>query len=111
MSEDVTVKKSLPTHVYQTIPWFAVLLWLTGGVSFYKDGDGFCPLCRAWHPTAWLLLVGLLIPCALMGQPLLKVVPLKLSPFWKKNKEQLQWVTPFTRLDSLKPFEFSKLVD
>jgi hypothetical protein len=82
-------------------------LWLTGCVRMFKDGDGFSCVFRWWHPVTYLLMLVMLVPCALMGEKLLKVIPLKLSAFWQENSDQLQWVAPWTRLDTLKPFRFN----
>lgn len=82
-----------------------VLAWCTGAIRLHKDGDGISGYCRAWHPVTWLILVLMVVPCALMGERLLHVVPLRLSSFWKQNLDQLQWVTPFTKLSTLKPFK------
>jgi hypothetical protein len=80
-----------------------VTFWLSGSVRMYKDGDGFGGVFRAWHPVTWLLLVLMLVPCALMGEKLTGVVPMKLSKFWLDNANQMQWVTPFTKLSALRP--------
>ena len=93
-------------RVYKEMRPLGVALWFTGCARVHKDGDCFAVIFRAWHPVTWLLLVVMLIPCALQGEQLLYVVPLKLSIFWKQNLDQLQWVTPFTRLETLEPFKF-----
>ena len=53
---------------------------------------------------------------AVAGEKLNAAVPTKLPVFWRLNADQLQWVTPFTRVDSLKPFRgpgkrYSDLLD
>lgn len=82
-----------------------LLLWGLGAVRMHKDGQGFQEVWRVWHPLTWAALVLVLLPCAVMGEKLSEVVPLQLKPFWRLHSNQLQWVTPFTRLDSLKPFD------
>lgn len=82
-----------------------VLIWATGCARIYKDGDSQNAIFRAWHPATWLLLGAMVVPCAIAGEKLSAAVPTKLSRFWRLNADQLQWVTPFTRIDSLKPFQ------
>ena len=95
--------------VYKKMKPIGVVLWLLGTARLHKDGDGFRVVFRAWHPLTWLVLLVLLIPCALLGEKLLDAVPLRLTKFWRDNEAQLQWVTPFTDIDTLKPFQFRVL--
>jgi len=96
---------SKPRRVLSKMSPIGVLLWLTGTVRMHKDGDGFKAIWRAWHPVTWLMVVIMVVPCAVMGVALKEVFPLKLSKFWQQNRDQLQFVTPWTKLDSLKPFK------
>lgn len=95
-------------YVYEEMKLFGIFLWLVGSIKMYKDGDLFSPMFRWWHPITWFCFVLVLIPCAVVGEKITTVVPLKLKDFWKQNKEQLQWVKPWTRIDSLKPFIWNK---
>ncbi len=95
--------------VYKKMRPLGIVLWALGTVRLHKDGDGFRVVFRAVHPLTWLTMALLLVPCALLGEKLLDVVPLGLSRFWQDNEDQLQWVTPFTELDSLKPFQVRAL--
>lgn len=97
-------KTAAPTRVYQKMRPLGVLIWMTGAIRLYKDGDGFDALWRAWHPVTWLACVALIVPCGLLGEKLSSVVATKLSAFWLKNQDQLQFVFPWTRLSSLQPF-------
>jgi hypothetical protein len=102
-------KKTEPVYLYQRTsgPMTAmllVLIWATGCARIYKDRDSQNAVFRAWHPVTWLLRVAMVVPCAIAGEKLGSAVPTKLSRFWMLNADQLQWVTPFTRIDSLKPF-------
>lgn len=99
-----------PRYVAAEMKSLGLLLWATGCVRLYKDGDGFGTLFRAWHPVTWLVALLVLVPCALMGERLAEVVPIRLSKFWQRNRQQLQWVQPWTRLDQLKRFDHSKAV-
>lgn len=97
------------THVYQQMRPLGLFIWFTGAIRMHADGEGFKEIWRPWHPMTWLFLVLMVLPCALAGEKLTYVVPLKLSKFWKENRDQLQWVTPFTRRDTLKPFVFRRM--
>ncbi len=92
------------TRVYQKMRVLGLAIWATGATRLHKDGDGFAAVFRPWHPVTWLVLVALVLPCALLGEQLTYVVPLRLPKFWREHLDQLQRVTPWTRLDSLKPF-------
>lgn len=102
--------KAKPRYVASEMKILGLLLWATGCVRLYKDGDGFSALFRAWHPVTWLVALLVLVPCAVVGERLSVVVPVRLSRFWKRNRQQLQWVQPWTRLDQLKRFDYSKSV-
>jgi hypothetical protein len=102
-------KKTEPVYLYQRTsgPMMTVLLvliWASGCARIYKDGDSQNAVFRAWHPATWLLFAFMVVPSAITGEKLSSVVPTKLPRFWRLNVDQLQWVTPFTRIDSLKPF-------
>lgn len=92
------------THVHQLMGPLGLVMWFAGAVRFHADGEGIQDVWRAWHPMTWVFLALMVVPCAITGVRLSKVVPVRLSQFWKDNSDQLQWVTPFTRLDTLKPF-------
>lgn len=93
-----------PVYVYQEMTYIGMLLWALGCVRMHADGSGFSCIYRPWHPVNWLLLLLLMPLCAVMGEKLLDIVPFRLSRFWRDNIGQLQWVLPWTRLDSVKPF-------
>lgn len=93
--------------VHQEMLLLAVPLWLIGCVRLYVDNGSTIGVFRAWHPVTWLLMVLLIVPCALAGEKLSHAVPTKLSPFWTANKDQLQWVHPWSRLDSFVKFKHS----
>lgn len=75
---------------------FGLLLWCTGCVRLFKDGDSFSYLMRWWHPVTYVMLVVMLVPCALMGEKLMEVVPLRLKKYWRERRSEMVWVTPFT---------------
>lgn len=83
---------------------FGLLLWATGCVRLHKDGDGFKEIYRLWHPVTWLMAPVVLVLCGVMGEKFSTVFPIRVSPFWERHRDQLQWVTPFTRLSDLRPF-------
>lgn len=89
-------------------PW-GIAIYLTGCLRLHKDGDGVSGVFRFWHPLTWIILVVMVLPCALMGEKLTSVVPLRLSKFWTDNIGQLQRVTPWTKLSTLKPFRHKPL--
>lgn len=92
-------------RVYSKMTTFGVLLWFTGCVKLHKDANSFKCVFRRWHPLTWLLAVLMILPCALSGTKLSEAIPLNLTEFWVKNMDQLQWVTPFTDVSTLKPFK------
>lgn len=93
-----------PKRVLSEMTFVGVLIWITGAVRMHKDGDGFKAIWRVWHPVTWLIAVILVVPCAITGVALKEVFPIQLSKFWVEHADQLQFVQPWTRLDSLKPF-------
>lgn len=93
-------------RAYTKMNKFGVMLWLTGCHRMHKDADGVDTVFRAWHPVTWLLLVVMVVPCALWGEKLFDVVPLRLSKFWRDNIGQLQRVTPFSDWSALRPFDY-----
>lgn len=87
------------------------LIWFTGAIRLYKDGDYSCSvLFRWWHPVTWLLYVVMIIPCAIVGEAVTDVLPVKLSKFWQRNIGQLRWVTPWTDLNQVPRFNHSLVV-
>jgi hypothetical protein len=91
-------------RVYQRMRPIGLLLWGLGCARLHKDGDGFRPVFRVWHPVTWLVWLVLLIPCAIAGERIGDAVPIRLSKFWQQNRDQLQFVTPFTDINTLRPF-------
>lgn len=100
-------------RVFNKMNWLGLVIWCTGCFRMHKDGDGFQSIFRWWHPMTWILMLILVPFCAIYGEPLLNVVPLDITDFWKKpeNNVQLQWVTPFTKLDTLKDFRYNIKLD
>lgn len=96
-------------RVMNSMHAIGLTLWFAGCVRLFKDGDGFSFVFRWWHPLTYVLLVIMVLPCAILGEKLFEVIPMRLSTFWRTHSEQLQWVTPFTRLDSLRPFTLGPL--
>lgn len=90
--------------IYKKMNWFGIAVWATGCARLYKDGDGVDVIFRKWHPMTWLLYVVLTPLCGILGEKVTDVLPTRLSLFWTKNIDQLQWVTPFTEMDTLVPF-------
>ena len=90
--------------MYEEMRWPGLLLWFLGCTRLYRDGDGFDILCRAWHPLIWLTMLLTVVPCAIMGEKLSDVFPFTLSDFWKANRDQLRWVTPFTKIADIPDF-------
>jgi len=98
-------------RVISKIHVFECFLWGTGCVRLYKDGGLFRFVFRGAHPVTWLMMVVCLIPSVLTGTKLSDWVPLALPAFWVNHSDQLQWVTPWTKLSSLKPFHNSSLAN
>lgn len=91
-------------QVYKQMSSVGLVLWFLGCVRLHRDGNGFNAVFHGWHPLTWVVLLLMVVPCALIGEKLLNVVPLRLTKFWRDNADQLQWVTPFTDIATLKPF-------
>jgi len=91
----------VPHFVYQDIPLIGRVLWFTGMMRLYRDGNTASAIFRAWHPLTWLLLVVLILPCAILGEKLTEAVPLRLSNFWRQRRGAIQWVSFWTDLNSL----------
>lgn len=85
--------------------YIGVLIWLSGACRLFKDGHGFGFVFRWYHPITWILLVILTPVCGIIGEKVTDIIPLKLSKFWKENIDQMQYVTPFTKLSTLVPFK------
>ena len=87
--------------VYSDLRALSWVLWLTGSMRLFRDGNGVSAVMRPWHPLTWVLLILAILPCAIMGVKLTEAVPLTLSRFWKLNRQHLYWVTPWTDLNTL----------
>lgn len=97
-------------RVSSQMRWVGLALYFTGCMGIHKDGDSIGCVFRPWHPVTWLLLVAMVIPCAIVGEPLFSTVPLRLSKFWTDNMGQFQRVKPWTKLSALQSFRFAALV-
>ena len=100
-------KNSLDSRVSSKMRFVGILLYFTGCLRLHLDNGLPTGIFRAWHPVTWLALLLMIIPCAVMGEKLTDVVPMRLSKFWVNNHKQLQWVTPFTRLNSRPKFSYA----
>src|ERR1035437_6620456 len=91
-------------YVYQKMKKLGLVLWFLGFFRIYFDGDGFGELFRWWHPLTWIWLLVMIPFCAVVGEKISWVVPLKLDGFWKEaeNAEHIQFVAPWTRIDTKK---------
>lgn len=74
------------------IYFFGKFLWMTGCVRFFVDGDGHSALFRWWHPVTWLVIIGMVPVCAVVGDKISDAVPLKLSPFWQERESEISWL-------------------
>jgi hypothetical protein len=97
-------------RVYSKMSRTGLALWFTGCIRMHKDGNTFNGIMHWWHPATWAMFLIMVLPCAVMGEKLSEVVPVRLSDFWLRNRAQLQWVTPFTDLSTLVPFDSSLAV-
>jgi hypothetical protein len=68
------------------------ICYYTGAITLYHYGTkgngnvGFVNgLFKKWHPLTWLILVLATVPCALVGEKLTDVVPMKLGDYYKEN--------------------------
>ncbi len=85
-----------PVRLYKKMSLLALIVWCTGCMRIYKDGDSFSPLFRFWNPFSYLVVLLAIIPCAIYGRKLSECVPFKLHGQKAKYKYKLKWLTPFT---------------
>ena len=71
------------------------ILWLTGMFRIYKDGDGYSPLCRPWHPVYWIMFLALIPLCAILGEKISNVLPCRVSNYFHEHPEKLVFINPF----------------
>ncbi len=76
----------------------ARILWWTGVLRLYADGDGWGPVFRWWHPLTWVLWIGLLPVCGIVGEKITETVPLRMTTrwFWERP-EEIVWWTPWLK--------------
>lgn len=96
--------------VYQKLTPLSVILYCVGAFRLHADGTSFNVVFRWYNPVNWIMLLILIPFCAFAGAKLSNEMPFKIPDFWEKNRDQLQWVSPWTRLNSIKPFRFNKTV-
>lgn len=97
-----TPSRPLPVlPAYKRLQPLGIVLWCLYAVRLYKDGDAVNGIFRWWHPLTWLLIIILIIPCAIMGERITDVFPVRLNAYWRTRRAQVQWVTPWTNLHAL----------
>ena len=96
-------------RVYSRLSYIAIFLYFTGCVRLYKDGLMFDGIFRKWHPVTWILFFIFFTPSVIYDKSILDYLPLELPDFWKNNLNQLQWVTPFTKLKDIKQFNVNEM--
>jgi hypothetical protein len=85
-------RKELRRKVRSKLHAFGWVVYLTGAARFHDDGDGVTGVFRWWHPVTWLLFLGLIIPCAVVGERISNAVPLRVSKWFRDHPERLQWL-------------------
>lgn len=75
------------------------VLYFSGSLKFFKDGDGLGCLWRWWHPLTWVLApLIFVLSCVMSGVPQAykerHQIGFGLSPFWKKkeNENKIEWL-------------------
>lgn len=68
------------------------LVYATGAARWHDDGDGVNAVFRWWHPLSWVLLAAMLIPCAVVGEPLKDAVPFRVTKWWRERPERINWL-------------------
>ena len=82
-------------HYKDNISMAGKILWIFGACRFYKDGDCTSMYFRFWHPLYWLLLFILMPICAVAGAPIFDELPWRVKPWFKENKIQVEFISPF----------------
>ena len=80
----------------EPVPIRGRLLWWLGVVRIHEDGDGWSAVFRWWHPITWILFVAMVPVCAVVGEPIFQVVPMRVGRFFLERPERLIWWTPFS---------------
>lgn len=96
--KNLTMSETKEKRVSQKMTQLGIVMWCIGATRIHKDGDCYTSVFRRWHPAYWLLLIVLLPFCAILGEPMFSVAPYKLSDYWEKRKERLEWVYPFDEI-------------
>ncbi len=78
------------------VPLRGRILWWLGVVRIHEDGDGWSGVFRWWHPITWCLFVAMIPVCAVVGEEIFRVVPMRVGRFFLENPERLIWWTPFS---------------
>jgi len=85
-------KADLRRKVRQRLNGVGSLFYWLGVCRFHDDGDVVTGVYRWWHPLSWLLVVAMVIPCAVLGEPLKDAVPFRVSKYWRNNHDRLNWL-------------------
>jgi len=67
------------------------IIYYTGCVRLFKDGDGYGQLFRWWHPISWIIWIIALQVCGIVGEPVNEVVPMTLNRYWRVRKKEIEW--------------------
>ncbi len=79
------------------VPFRGYLLWWTGVCRVHEDGDGWAAVFRPWHPLTWVVFLVMIPICALVGEPIFEVVPMRVNPYFREYPEKLIWWSPFSK--------------
>ena len=79
-----------PVRIYGRI------LWWSGAARIHEDGGGWSIVFRYWHPITWVLFITMVPVCAVLGERIFLVIPMRVGPYFQEHPEKLIWWTPFS---------------
>lgn len=68
------------------------VFYILGVTRYHDDGDGVTAIFRWWHPLTWIFAILMIIPCAVVGEKISNLIPLRESEYFRRNPERLNWL-------------------
>lgn len=81
---------------WSKVSLFGKIMYYTGSIRYYYNGDGLGMVWRYWHPLAWVFIPVLFILLGFLeGFPRTwerkSDMGIGLDPYFEKNPEKLEW--------------------